>query len=279
MRQVLFICLFGLLLSPAGSVAATHASPIDIRGGFIVLMAKVNGVEGTYILDTGAPGLVLNSKYRQGSKALASGLQGLNGDVHTTILPGWTFEWNSYKTSGSDGYAIDLTYLENAADSRIDGLVGLDVFDGYYVLLDYGQRTMELSTTIPEMMARQPSVTLPLEFQDHVPIVLLQHGQRSYRFVLDSGSGSHLIDHAVLTDWNTDVEVLDPIELVAADQKIVRTMNIEASGLKASGIALPPTQFVVTDLNAIREASGSQIDGILGLPSHGEQDRMHRQEP
>lgn len=266
MRRYTITFFVSLFIGSWCMASTPHASAIDIRGGFIILQATANGHHGSFILDTGAPGLVLNSKYTNGNTSNQGNLQGVNGAVHTTTLKQWTFRWNGFESHGQDAYVIDLSYLEHAAGTRIDGLVGLDVFDGYYVLIDYLQGTLELWNSVPKVISRQPSVSFPLEFQDHVPVVILQRNQQRFRFALDSGSESHLIDRSTAETWAKSIEQRDAIELVGADQTVQRTFLVEASDLFASGIALPPTQFIMTDLSAVTGTTGTKLDGVLGQP-------------
>src|SRR6056297_198076 len=54
--------------------------PLKRAGNLILIDGKVDGQSGTLILDTGAPGLVLNSTYFRESKPAAKGQgQGITG--------------------------------------------------------------------------------------------------------------------------------------------------------------------------------------------------------
>lgn len=267
MRSILLSLILGVFLSQTGFGAAAYTSQIEIRNGFIVIQASVNGKTGLYILDTGAPGLILNNRYFGNPNHSSSDqLQGVNGSVVSSQMTSWTFHWNQFEISGAEALAIDLSYLENAIGSPLDGLVGLDVFTGYYILIDYSNQLLELWTALPATFHQTPSVTLPLQLHEHVPIVLIHHDNRSFRFALDSGSRAHLLDAKAADAWNTSVTHVKKIELVGADQNIQQTVKIEATGLSAMGISLPPTQFIVTDLSHLSLAAGTYLDGVLGQP-------------
>jgi len=267
MTRSLILLMLCAMFCQSGQATVAFASSVEIRGGFIVLEANMNGIQGNYILDTGAPGIVLNKKYfASGADLRSDQLEGVNGSVQTDIVRDWHFSWNTFQAEGRDAYAIDLTYLEDAVGNRIDGLLGLELFDGYYVLIDYSNESLELWSSIPSVFSRQPTVSLPLESHNHVPFVVLQHGQKSYRFALDSGSKSHLVDQSATKTWGAAVSYLSPIELVGADQRVMQTSKVEVTGLDAYGISMPPTEFVVTDLSVMERITGFRVDGVLGQP-------------
>jgi hypothetical protein len=266
MRAHFITILLAASLGQISYGSAAFSSPIEIKGGFIVLSAEINGIPGQYILDTGAPGLVMNSQYQPAGNATYTDLAAVNGTVENTLIGNWTFEWNLLRMAGTEAYAIDLTYLEHRVKERVDGLIGLDMFNGYYVLIDYSRQSLELWDRVPERMSEYPSVSLALEFQDHVPMVVFNHGDRVLRFAMDSGSGSHLLDKTVSESLQASVNILDLIDLVGADQQVVRTTKVELTGLSTGGFALPGTPFVLADLSHLQHDEGTPIDGVFGQP-------------
>jgi hypothetical protein len=197
-------------------------------------------------------------------------MHGIHGNIDVATMSEWRFAWNGFTTVGSEAFAIDLTYLERAIGEDISGLVGLDLFEGYYVVINYAQQSLQLWSSMPDIFKRTAYVEFGIDMLGHVPVITLQHEAHSLRFAFDSGSGSNILDHAALNLISTDVKYLNQVDIIGADQRVVRTSRIEATGLKTNGINLPPTNFVVTDLSAMKRATSSPIDGIIGQPFFGD---------
>jgi hypothetical protein len=246
--------------------AAAHSASVEIKNGFVILYATVNGKDGLYILDSGAPGLVINSKYLASPIKDSKSIHGIHGAIEGTMVANWDFHWNGFGIRGENAYAIDLSYIERAVGDRIDGLAGIDLFSGYYIIIDYAQSNLQLWNKLPDVFRRTAFVEFEVEMLDHVPVISLQHANGTFRFAFDSGSAAHILDNTAVETLNTDVIFLNAIDIVGADQKVVRTSKIEASGLSSKGIMLPPTNFVLTDLSAMKAATKTDIDGILGQP-------------
>lgn len=262
---ILFFCS---VLSGYCMAAVVHSATVEIRNGFVLLQASVNGKPGIYLLDSGAPGLVLNStRHSDTRRSKHESLSGVNGQINTTVITRWDFAWHNFSKKGNDAFAIDLSAIESVLGQNLDGLVGMDVFQDYYVLIDYATATLELWTVIPHEFTFHGTMELPLKMIGHIPVVTLTKDGRTLLFVLDTGSTVHLIDRRTLSKWDDDVLFSGEIYLVGGNQQLTRTQKIETQELLAQGVPLRSTsQFVITDLSEISVLAGTQIDGVLGSP-------------
>lgn len=265
MRTLIFIFLLaGITQICSGT--AVHSASVEIKHGFILLSASVNEQTGYYILDSGAPGLVVNSKYHHTESADEYAMHGVDGKVELSQLKSWAFQWNSYAMQGHDAFAIDLSYLEILLERNIDGLVGMEVFEGYDILIDYATGTLELWDVLPTSLQTTPWIEFPLTYESHIPVITLQRGKKQLKFGIDTGAGSNLIDQNTLHSWRGDVRVVETINLVGANRKLIPSQAVEIDGLSKGQVMLPKSNFVVTDLSKITRTTGIDFDGILGQP-------------
>ncbi len=260
--------LFALLIfiSQICSGTAAHSATVEIKHGFVILNASVNGQEGSYILDTGAPGLVVNVKYHETESSDQFAMHGIDGNIELSQLKSWSFHWNSFSLQGQDAFAIDLSFLETLLERNIDGLVGMELFEGYDILIDYASGTLELWNAIPTTLLTTAWIEFPLTYEDHIPVITLNRGKKQYKFGIDTGAGSNLIDQQTCKAWSDNVRFVETINLIGANQKQIRSHAVEIDGLAKGGVVLPKTNFVVTDLDRITKSMGLDVDGILGQP-------------
>jgi hypothetical protein len=263
--RAIFTVLLLTVSAAKVSSAVAHVAEVEIRNGFVVLSASVNGVEGRYILDSGAPGLIMNSKYCR-SQSASRELHGLHGQIKVRSVAEWRFQWNGFLSDGDQAMAIDLSYLEHSVKEKIDGLVGVDLFEGYYVMVDYANSTLQLWNSIPAMFRKSPYVEFRMDMQSHVPVIILRHQNKDLKFAFDSGSAAHILNEGAINRLEKSATVLQPVSLIGADQKVVHTHEVSLAGLTTNGIALPATAFVLTDLTDMKSATQADIDGILGQP-------------
>lgn len=249
--------------------------PFKRIGNLIFIEAIVDGTYGDFILDTGAPHLVLNKKYFPKAPYLASidgaGITGGISKVIQSKVKEIDFGGLRYENVHAD--LIDLSHLEERKGEKIFGLLGISLFSKFEMIIDYqaaviilhplgkkGQRMIEDSLTMH--IDRQPFI--PLEINHKVIIVEGEINQKKVRFCLDTGAESNVINA------NLPRKVLDGVE-------IVRKVNVSGAGIQRSEallgniktLRLGDQQFedlrtTVMNLTSLSQVYGTYIDGMLG---------------
>lgn len=246
--------------------ANSDVIPIEIIRGMIYLEAELNGTRGLFILDTGAPTLILNQSQATGPEA---GAMGLNANIQVVETMVRSFKLGTLQQNNIEALALDLSHLERASGKKILGLIGYDVFENSALLLDFDQKKLFLT---PSSQKIEPSLHPPLAslfftLHDHLPIVKVRIGGKVLQFGIDTGAARNLLDEKFLHDQaKLQIEFLPNEEIQGLDQnvKIVRAGLVEVS----SNDELPfgKNKFLFTDLSFLREHTGCQIDGLLGSP-------------
>ena len=87
--------------------------PITLNNGFIVTEAVIEGRSVLVILDSGAPGLVLNQKYYQGIQDSVVSCSGIYGEFEcrSHVVKKW--EWLGITGRNTTALVSDLSFLEN----------------------------------------------------------------------------------------------------------------------------------------------------------------------
>lgn len=257
------LCLFSLLNSAQASTDIFE-TPISLKKGFILIEARIDGVTGTYILDTGAPGIILNNQHSNHKPSGSEMLQGAQGGVEAKWTNIRKLELGDLRIKTDQALLLNLEYLETAVKRKIDGLIGLEVFQGYEVLLDLPGAMLILSRKKGSLKPAN-GLRIPIQSQQHLPVATITINGQNYRFGIDTGSKSNLLcRNAAGRMPENNLHFKDFVALSSADQR-TRIMPSVSLDLFQANNGLPSSMdFVLADFDNLAEHSGVTIDGILG---------------
>lgn len=225
--------------------------------------ATLDGQAGRYILDTGAPGLIVNLRHQP--QATAAAVRGIGTGGTLTLSDHRVRQLRIGDRTVTDYWAVgsDLRDFETRTGQRIDGFLGYDLLSDGELRIDYTRKQFQLlkSRRKPTHTGLPPSRIIKFFFLDHLPVIEIRIDGRNYYFALDTGAGVNLIDCKHL-----------PQRLLDSTGSTVNVQGLDGrptdgEALKLSGNDLLYGQsFVSTDLEPLSEGSDLRISGILGSP-------------
>jgi hypothetical protein len=177
---------------PAQTATWTFANaqpfPIKITDTRLIVKAKFNGVEGTFIMDTGAAGFFMSDDFAQRAKIkeLAhSEAQGIAGTLKVRIGRADTFE-----VGGNTLANPIVTYGGKGIDQDApDGLLGFDMLGAAFVTLDLVNSTLQFqdpATVDPDTI---PGIHVAVDLSSGQPVVPVKvNGTADLNALLDSGA-------------------------------------------------------------------------------------------
>jgi hypothetical protein len=175
-------------------------APAQLRNGLLLVEAEVDGRRGAFLLDTGAPALVLNKREFPAPAAeatlAATGSTGVNGKMagmsyHVTQ----SFDWQGIKFQNKEVPTLDLASLEQKlGGTTLLGLIGYNILNQYALTLDY--RAGKVLLRQPDSATAPPTVLLrvPFTLNGHLPVVTMTAGGQAFRVGVDCGAQANLID-------------------------------------------------------------------------------------
>ncbi len=244
------------------SAVASNEQAFDFTRNLIFFDARINGHEGKFILDTGAPTLLLNSRGKSVGHPAPTGLAS-GGVVSLANQRIESFEMGG-KTLGKRWVlATDLRSMEERIGQTIDGFVGYEMLHSGEVRINFPGRNFRLlrSSRQPTHEGRRPAQVLKFEYIDHLPVITLRVGKKKLRFAIDTGAGANLIDErlrSIFTESGTEMNI-QGLDGGNQDHKLVRIPALSLEGDEYS-----ETSFVAMDLSHLQSPGEPQIAGILG---------------
>ncbi len=257
-----WICLTTLLLGTiyTGNAKQTCTPAFQLVADLVLVDASVDGQEGYFILDTGAPSLVLNAAHFEGT---ASDLEavGLHQAVAIQEKTVKRFTWACLQKRNFKSLVLDLTHLETRIQKPLLGLIGYELLKDWHILFDYSAQEIGLyGSKLEEMDGQAPLASVAFRLVEHLVVVeLAMHGQ-PYRFIIDSASGANLLDSSIQTPNLLPLE--EAIIVRTADQSERRYTQTIVQQASMSSADFFNQVFVQVELSQLVGAP----DGLLGFP-------------
>ncbi|MEM6316522.1 MAG: pepsin/retropepsin-like aspartic protease family protein [Bacteroidota bacterium] len=250
-------------LSNSVNFAEKTTVPFFLVEGMMVVEATVNHQKGNYIIDTGAPTLVLNEKPSTKTGARA---RGISDGLLTDEVTIQHFYWSGIQKKNLTAFKVDISHLERVSGRRLAGIIGYDILKEVALLVDYETKTVQLSPRRAKLN-RTPLAIIPFTMQAHLPVIKVKIGKRKLKLALDTASESNILDQKMLKrldqNWITS---LRKGEIQGVDQQVKEVDVVEVSATEVKNLSFEKMAYLATDLAHLRKQSDLHIDGLLGYP-------------
>lgn len=266
---------FFSLNTPADS--STCTIPFLRAGNLILLQANVDGTPGSFILDTGAPGLVLNITYFRNHRVLEEvneeqrGITGTVSNVKRTEVA--TVRFGCIVAGSQTADLVSLAHLENNKGRKIFGLIGLSLLKQFEVIIDYDNNELQLTKLnkrgAPADGTASPADKtgydiIPIQVWDNKIVTSTIIGGKKLRLVIDTGAESNLLDGRLPGKVLDSVDIDRRIMLNGAGAQKVEALYGNLRNLSLDGHIFYNLPVIVTNLANTCLADNSCADGILG---------------
>jgi len=272
------LCLgsFGLIsmafkspTSPMQEYSQVEAVSIPFKrtAGLIFVKAKINGKRENFILDTGAPSLILNSAhFEEGEEAET--LKGVSGHISTSIVEVKKFDWEGIAAEDFEVTSMDLSHLETATGRAFAGLIGYDLVKDYELLIDYDKSELLLfkegKSDYHEKI--EPADEISFEYMGHIPSLSCKIGKEEFMLGLDTGAANNLVNqHSYSKIEESQISIHGSEELRGANKGVSEVVSFSVADFNISKQAYGDMSFVKADISHL-QGDDEHIDGLIGYP-------------
>jgi hypothetical protein len=133
------------LFIPVNGSQNGYIVPFTLNGGLIIVQARVNDSLVNFVIDTGAEGLVLNSRHFRGTEdglRQFCGVSGRGESLRVSKNNRMLVDALVYENLSAD--VIDLSSIENQKSIKIAGLIGFSLLKEFEVMFNYRERFISL---------------------------------------------------------------------------------------------------------------------------------------
>ena len=257
------------------SDSATCIIPFTRIGNLILIQAKADTTTGFFVLDTGAPGLVLNITYFRNyptSNPIESG--GLTGSVPATRTTVDSLRLGPISYFHLDADLINLGHIENNKGVKIFGLLGMRLFEHFEMIMDYNAGVIYLHLIgrkeasvyhSPQLADTTAYNTIPIDIEEGKIIVYLYLKGKKLKFIIDSGAETNVLDSRLPNQVFEQVVITRRVTLNGSGDHKVEALYGNLKGLQIGGHEIGSLPVLITNLESMCDAYNNCLNGMLGF--------------
>jgi len=251
--------------------------PFSRAGNLIVIKAKVDSVEGNFILDTGAPGLVLNVTYfrdyptREISDGEQTGITGATQSIIKTDVK--DLKLGSFNYSGIEADLANLGHIENSKNIRILGLVGLEFFKECEMLIDFekGEIHLQYISKKTEYKANEMLAdvsmyrTIPIDLMDNRIVATAELAGKKLKMIVDCAAESSILNSKLPNKVFEYITISRRVKLTGSGSRQLDALYGNVSDMKIGNEKIGDIPVLITNLENTCFSYNGCIDGVLGF--------------
>ncbi len=248
--------------------------PFELYERMILISGELNGERVDFILDSGAPIFVYNSKYQKEPNSVvisnSSGVGGSIKGVGTQKLKSLSWPGGEYKDF--DVVSMDLSHLEDKLGRKFAGLLSQAELEPYETIIDYDKQEIHLfalddkGERIHKNAAKHPKSIIPFELEGHIPIVSARIGKLNLNMGLDTGAQANLLDKTYLQSLSKMISHTEIDTVMGADTNAMPVTSGMIKSTKVARKGYGKMKYAFSDLSHFNEAYKVDVHGLLGFP-------------
>ncbi len=259
--------------------SADFIVPFSRAGNLILIKAKADKIEGSFILDTGAPGLILNTTYFRDYQVLegttgeqSGGITGNITDYGRTLIRKLSFGAVHYHKVEAD--RISLAHIENSKGIKIFGLLGVQLFKHFEMIIDYENSEIHLhhiskkeAKTYQHSMLSDTAAysVFDINLVDNKILTYGKVGGKRLTFLVDTGAESNVIDSRLSENVLDSVSITRRITLNGAGNAKVDALYGDMRNFTIGERSVNSMPVLVTNMAKMCFSYNRCLDGMLGF--------------
>ncbi|WP_171972513.1 pepsin/retropepsin-like aspartic protease family protein [Mucilaginibacter polytrichastri] len=248
--------------------------PIKRAGNLIIVEAQIDSLVGNFVLDTGAPYLVLNATYFRDLPKIneqdAGGINGRTGGTFTAVVHNFSLGFDlHYDRLIAD--VTDLSGIENSKKIKILGLLGTRVFAKLAITIDLSKNLLYIhkldkqgEILSAERVFDKPDVKTTFKYMNDVIFIKGNVSDKSIWFAFDTGAETNMLDFHVSKKIIKSLQVINRNNVVGVGGTSYEIIYAHFDKLIIGDYPFISNRVLVSNLENIGKAYGYTVDGILG---------------
>jgi hypothetical protein len=252
--------------------------PFNRVGKLIVLKARVDTTEGNFILDTGAPNLVLNMTYFRDypmevqSDGEQTSIAGRGDYIYKTMVKELTFGVMLFHRLEAD--ITNLGNIENARGLKVLGLLGLNLFLQCEMFIDFEKNQIYLRRIGKKESASYSHKLLddtaqyrvfPIEYTGKRMITTTEVAGKKLKLVIDCAAESNIIDSRLPDKIMELITITSRVKLAGPGDNKVDALYGNLASMKIGTQLLENLPVVIINLEYTCFNDDLCINGVLGF--------------
>lgn len=267
-----------IFLSVLRSDSVSCVIPFNRVGNLMVIKARVDTLEGNFILDTGAPHLVLNHTYfrdypvEMEHDGQQTSIAGQGDHIYKTRVRELTFGAMQFFQLDAD--LTNLGNIENAKGIKVLGLLGLDLFRQCEMIIDFEKSLLYLhrigkkeQKTYKNTMLEDTSLysTYPIAFSSKRLTVTTEVAGKKLKLAIDCAAESNILDSRLSDNILSLITINRRVKLAGPGDKKVDALYGSLANMRMGEKNIENLPVIVINLEYTCFNDGSCVNGVLGF--------------
>lgn len=247
--------------------------PIKMIGRLAIIEARIDTLVGAFILDTGAPYLILNKTWfrDQGSTSVAQagGITGILSDVRSMWVNEFQLGKLTFKAFEAD--IVELAHLEASRGIPILGLIGLNFFTNMELQINYQKQQIvlfaldESGERISDDVSTNPTQeVIPFYLNNGIIFIDGSLNEINMRFCFDTGAELNVFHNRLPKKAMQSISINSRTVLTGTSNQKTEVLKGSVTALQLGGFVCPDMSTLVTSLTNMSRAYGIRVDGMIG---------------
>jgi hypothetical protein len=243
--------------------------PVRRAGNLILVEAEADGMKGYFILDLGAPYLVLNETYfrdyRVDDRYMTASLTSTATEVKRTDVESLRISSVNYSKLTAD--VTDLSAIEDKRGIQILGLLGVNLFKSFTLDIDVLAQSVGLfANGRKPRIAEDPTFLTEVRLASNVITFPVEVNGKRVKMSLDSGAEFNVLHNSLNKKIFEDMEIMQTFSVTGSDSRSADVLMARMDGMTLEGFGLRKMTTLIYDMSALREVYGLGVLGMLGYP-------------
>lgn len=248
--------------------------PFQLIGNTIVIQANVDNRMGSFILDSGSPSLILNTRYFKNisldnTRYRSVDLIGLttNNLKKTSVH----LQVDNIEKRNQKAFLINLSNIEKSKKIEILGVIGYSFLKHFEIVFDYQQKEITLfaldrrgERETKASLHLLPAQVIRLKKSSHLLYLEAKINNQTLKLGLDCGAEISVLDKNVVRKFKENFISSHRASLVAFNGKKASVNVGRMKRVFIENIELDLFEVVVMDLSPINRNLIIKLDGLLG---------------
>lgn len=252
--------------------------PFTMAGNLILIQASADTTEGSFILDTGCPNLVLNLTYFRNYPVHAvvedekATMAGSLASIAKTMV-------NRFSLAGHPYYRIEaelvnLGHIENSKGVKVVGLIGVEFFKNCEMIIDYEKSLIHLHwigkkevVIYQHQMLNDTAAysSISIDLTDNRIIARTEMAGKKLKLIVDSGAENNVLDSRLPDKIFEQIDISGRITLTGIGNKKVDALKGTVKRMRIGDQEFGSSQVLITNLEKTCFSYNGCVDGILGF--------------
>jgi hypothetical protein len=267
-----------VFITTLASDSTSSILPFNRVGNLIVVKAKADTTEGNFILDTGAPGLVLNLTYFRNYPITVhhdgeqTSIGGSTAGIQKTSVKELSFGTFQYFKTEAD--LANLGQIENAKGIKVLGLLGVELFKQCEMIIDFEKSLIHLhrigrkeASSYQHEILKDTSLyrVLPIDITDNRIITTTELEGKKLKLVIDCAAESNILDSRLPNKIFENITITRRVKLAGPGNKTVDALSGSLKTMKIGSFDISNLPVTITNLEYTCFSYGGCVDGVLGF--------------